>query len=276
MTARQLTLVPLLLCLALPLEAIAEERLYWVEAIVFARDGDSYEEVWPDNLALRYPENARRLAEPDAEQEVAPDATGTDGAIPTNAMTPPLWQPVKANEQKLRDAASIVARQQGTRVLFHERWLQPAQYHGRPAPIAIEGGSRYGSYHELTGYLTLRAGRFLHFQPDVWLASFVRADGPEATPEDALHLPEPPPRHRDERVSTRSLLEAEGGEREVPVQPEQPEAGPGYYPAQVIALQQSRRVRFAELHYFDHPRLGVIVQVTEYKPEQAEETAQVE
>ncbi|MGB5299133.1 MAG: CsiV family protein, partial [Thiogranum sp.] len=34
-----------------------------------------------------------------------------------------------------------------------------------------------------------------------------------------------------------------------------------------IRLRQQRRMRSKELHYFDHPRFGVIALITPYQPE---------
>lgn len=253
----------LIACLLLPLTAAAEEgRLYAVELIVFSRDSGNFEEIWPDQLALRYPDRARRLAQP-----------GPDGADPATSR-PPLWTSLGSGELRLRDTARALERQADTRVLFHDRWVQPAQWQGRPAPIVVTGGREVGGHYELEGYVTLRVSRFLHLQTHLWLSEFTGADATPAIIEEEtpFRLPELPPRHAPTAaVSTRTLLEGENGEIEpaaAPLESAPFEAQP-VIPQQVIPLQQQRRVRFGELHYIDHPRLGALVQVTEFKPEPA-------
>lgn len=43
-----------------------------------------------------------------------------------------------------------------------------------------------------------------------------------------------------------------------------------YVRTQIVTLKQKRRMRSGELHYIDHPKLGVIVKVVPYEREQAE------
>lgn len=254
-----LLLLPLLLLITPSLAQAQEEgRLYAVELIVFSRDGGGFEEIWPDQVALRYPDRARRLAL--REGASAADAAGQDTATP-------LWTSLPSSELQLRNTAAAIDRQSGMRVLVHERWVQPAQWQGRPAPVAITGGRAVGGGHfELEGYVTLRVSRFLHFQTHLWLSEFTGTATPAAVDgAPPFRLPELPPRH---------------GEHVAPPAPSNPVAtwsGDGFdgtpvaaaappAPSQVLTLQQQRRIRFGEQHYFDHPRFGVLVQVTDHRP----------
>ena len=42
-----------------------------------------------------------------------------------------------------------------------------------------------------------------------------------------------------------------------------------YLPRQIILLQQSRDMRSSEIHYIDHPVVGIIIQVTPYSAQPA-------
>ncbi|MEX1056757.1 MAG: CsiV family protein, partial [Natronospirillum sp.] len=44
--------------------------------------------------------------------------------------------------------------------------------------------------------------------------------------------------------------------------------GPRYVPVESALFKENRRMRSNELHYIDHPRLGLIIQFTPYMPVQ--------
>lgn len=270
--------------------AAASERLYAVELIVFSREAASFEEVWPDDVALHYPPHARPLAPEGFDQMLAESAEAgvesetpaaelnESAAEPAAAATPPLLQSLGRDTYALSGVANALARRSEYRMLLHERWVQPAQVDGRAVPIAVRGGERYGEHHELEGFVRLQVGRLLHFQANLWLSDFTgtaAVSTPDEEEEFAVsrrpqpagiflptppELPEPP-----SAISMQSLLFEEAPESELETWTPAP-AEP-LLPRQVIVLEQRRRVKFGELHYLDHPQFGAIVQVTAIDPE---------
>lgn len=289
--------VPLLLAALLLTangRALASERLYAVELIVFSRDAASFEEVWPDDVALHYPPHARPLAPQgsaaagSASEPAPPTSTVAESAPsgPSDAgapATPPLLQSLERGTYALSGVAGTLSRRSDYRVLLHERWVQPAQVDGRAVPVAVGGGRLYGAHHELEGFVRLQVGRLLHVQANLWLSEFDSiasgpAESPASTfddrilrqstttqPAGGIFLPRAPT--LPEPVSTETLLDDEPATQEsMASETWAPVAAEPLLPQQVIVVDERRRVKFGELHYFDHPRLGAIVQVTAIDP----------
>ena len=142
------------------------------------------------------------------------------------------WQPAE-NFQLSRTANRIERRGLG-RILFHGRWLQAVPEREAPDPILVRGGERLSAplaSHELIGTVGITLGRYLHFKADL----FFHAPGLGLTPTAALMT--------------------SSGEGEL-LSVADPEDQPGY-----MHLSESRRMRSEELHYLDHPKLGVVVRV---------------
>lgn len=137
------------------------------------------------------------------------------------------WLPA-AQMLMLRDARLIDGRG-GNRVLLHGRWLQPVPARDRPEPIFIQTGSRLSVRYQLEGAIAITLGRFLHFQAQL----SYREPGMGQRP---VYLPA-----RANGVTEIAAL---------------PDPVPG-----AMVLDQSRRMRSNEIHYLDHPKLGVIVRI---------------
>jgi hypothetical protein len=131
--------------------------------------------------------------------------------------------------------ANRLTRVGGVHVLLHGRWLQPVPARQMPQPLLLQVGPRYGETYALEGTLDVTLGRFLHFnanliyrEPLIGAAPLDRAQPP---PGNGAALSRPAPALDDL---------AAGG---------------------FMQLQESRRVRSGELHYLDHPKLGVLVRI---------------
>ncbi len=128
-----------------------------------------------------------------------------------------------------REAARIERRGFG-RILFHGRWLQAVPPRDAPEPILITGGETLaGAVPELVGSVSITLGRFLHFQAELFF------HGPALGAEPAA-----------------ALMGADGSVRL---------SAPEFPGRRYMVLSESRRMRSSELHYLDHPKLGVVVRV---------------
>lgn len=131
---------------------------------------------------------------------------------------------------------SRLARSEGYRPLLHLAWRQPSLAKRRARPVRVRGagapepasggGQRPLPQPAVDGTVLLYASRFLHLEADLL---YYRGRSEGASPGAA-----PAP--------------GEDG------------AGDGF-PA-VFRLTQKRRMRLDELHYLDHPLIGVLVRVT--------------
>ena len=137
----------------------------------------------------------------------------------------------------LRTAATRMRRSGDYAVMHHGRWLQAVPPRDDAAPLLIQIGAQMpDAGFELEGSVSVTLGRFLHFAAQVWLRQ---------APPDRLAAPN---LAGDEPI---------GRSDSAPVGAE----GPKMAPAGYVLLSESRRMRPGELHYLDHPWLGILVRI---------------
>jgi hypothetical protein len=171
------------------------------------------------------PEIEPRLA-PDAQLDFLASMADYERTLIENSQR---WQ--TPEQFQLSRYAARIERRGGGRILFHGRWLQAVPPREQPDPILITGGEAleppYPS-HELIGTVGVTIGRYLHFRADLYF------QGP------ALGL-----------VPVGAAL-MDGQAKLIATEP---------LPDGYMALAQSRRMRSGELHYLDHPKLGLVVRI---------------
>ena len=102
------------------------------------------------------------------------------------------------------------------------------------APLLIQLGAPDATF-ELEGSVSVTLGRFLHFATEVWLQKT-----PPETPSAAASEGE-------------TASETESGLADTD--------GSFLDAARYVLLSESRRMRPGELHYLDHPWLGILVRI---------------
>ncbi|MEQ9005302.1 MAG: CsiV family protein [Pseudomonadales bacterium] len=147
------------------------------------------------------------------------------------------WLP--ADTLTLGAHAARRARRGGYQVLLHGRWLQPVPPREAPVAMLVQTGPRYGDAYALEGSIGVTLGRFLHFraelayrEPLMGRAPIDQALAPATDGSDAA-------RAEPLRALTPGELVPDG----------------------YLLLQESRRMRSGELHYLDHPKLGILVRI---------------
>ena len=134
----------------------------------------------------------------------------------------------------LRTAAIRMRRSGDYEVMHHGKWLQPVPPRDSAAPLLIQLGAPDTTF-ELEGSVSVTLGRFLHFATQVWLQTA-------------------PPETQSAPVSEgETASEAESGSADT--------GGPSIDAAGYVPLSESRRMRPGELHYLDHPWLGILVRI---------------
>ena len=135
--------------------------------------------------------------------------------------------------RQLNGPARSIRRSSLYELLLHQSWRQPIGQ--TPIPILIQGGEQYGDQFELEGTLSIRRQRYLHVDADLRLMQFSL-----------------------ERF-------ARPAEQEAPLKSKYPDLyeaaqrGREHSPTAQFNLNESRRLRSGELHYLDHPALGVLL-----------------
>jgi hypothetical protein len=257
-----------------------------VEVIIFANKHklDADTETWPDSVQTAGYNTIYDLALP--------------GFKPLKAKLPPVnpqaakrgLQPVAMNTgdihaygayvllrndfMQLNSMAKRLNSSSQYDVVLHIAWRQPTYdedqakpvfvYNGMldpdpaPKPIAkhgdpqsydyyVDGTSVGPQYYWLSGTLKLSVSRYLHFETDLHMKL-------RTTRQEVIEQSPPP----EESGGFGSFF---GMAREpTPITIERPVL-------QDYRFFESRRMRSKEIHYFDHPLMGVIVKVTPYEPE---------
>ena len=215
--------------------------------------------------ALRHIEGLRWTA-PEDDAAPLPTATAAETApAPRPAprlrprwtildAPPPLAIPmslafhrVPEGERFLGTEARRIRRSAGREVLAHLAWRQPFEAQAPARPVLVLGGEGAAGTPELVGTVGVALRRYLHAEVDLYRAEPLPVDAaPErALPgsEDASPFPEP---------ALVGGLDAEA----------EPPPGTGW-----VHVRQNRRMRSGELHYLDHPRLGVLLRIEPWEPE---------
>jgi hypothetical protein len=178
------------------------------------------------------------------------------------------------------------------RVLFHESWRQQIKGNSDAQSIIILGGDQFENHRELEGSIRLSLSRYLHINTQLWFTEFESNYGQES--EHWPALPEIPDSYL---VAEETVLDGieqatnvsdNGISFELSDQPEDLYAGfqfdndfssdisdvekeSAYLVRKIITLRQQRRMRSGELHYIDHPRLGILLKIEPYSPPILEE-----
>lgn len=201
------------------------ERWYQVEMIVFSRN---------DSGA--------------AQQETWPKNIKL--SYPTNFVTlksadvndPAGFTTLKPNDRQLNAQAATIAKSGSYTLLFHQAWRQ--MIYAKKTSILISGGKTFNGHQELEGSIDLSVAQFLKFQTNLWLTQFVSTQAASLLGNEVEGWPALP-----------AIPNAE------PTISDQPA---DFVTKRIIKVNQQRSMRSVEVHYIDHPLLGIIIKIVPY------------
>jgi hypothetical protein len=150
----------------------------------------------------------------------------------------PDFFPFGGDDYRLNPVYKRIERLDAYEPILHAGWIQPVKNTDEAQPFMVSAG--LDTPVGITGSVTLYKERYLHLAMNLALVS-----PPDERAADPLN-PEPP-----ERVFGAGMF----------VEPT-PAVAPD---KEIHRLQESRRIRLATTHYFDHPLFGVIATVHEIK-----------
>ncbi len=226
------------------------------------------------------------LATPPAGEEPPPGDPQV--AVDPNAPAfeePPLYPtPFVALPPSSREFYGKAAYMQRTgeyRTLFHETWIQPVLEEERAIPLILDRSGDDQAWPRLQGSIKLHLSRYLHIEANLWLNTrgdylpeHWRMPPPPLGPVSVI-VEEPEPEQQVLEEEEPVLLEEEEAaelEEEEQAEPE----GPVYPWRHAVLLHQKRKMRSNEVHYIDHPLLGVVVKLTPLDEEQLQLLAEAE
>lgn len=119
----------------------------------------------------------------------------------------------------------------GYRILYHQAWRQPVLERSDSQPVYIRGGEFLGSQHEMEGTLNISVATYLAVEADLRLS--VQGGGQNV---------------QDDGYSVRRRSSS-----------------------RTVAMQEKRgRIKSTEVHYFDHPRIALLIRIDRYEAPVAE------
>ncbi len=150
---------------------------------------------------------------------------------------PDGFSAVPNGERLLNPQAATLSRSGSYTLLYHQAWRQ--MIYGRKTNILITGGKSFGGHQELEGSIALSVGQYLKIQTNLWLTQFA----PPGTPVTEAWPALPP----------------------VPNTLSENDSNQNYVIKRVVKVNQERSMRSNEVHYLDHPLLGVIIKIVPYE-----------
>lgn len=254
------SLIVALLGLAQPVFA---ESWFQVEVVVFEytrpmTDG----EAWYGNPGLPRHEHSIGLVEGIRPGQVQENIEETEPDEATTADVRVPYQVLGAERRNLEGVYRVLKLSSDYRPLFHTSWQQP----GRSAEQA----------------------RYVHFsgvRDEDKAVAIADTDDPEGQGDIEAAKPGQIQSHESPEIAFDAMLRLRSSRflhldvdaAYFPTDPTVLLAGAdarddlvAYQFADYVRLQESRRIRLKELHYFDHPLFGIIVQVTRIEKEDEE------
>ena len=152
----------------------------------------------------------------------------------------------------LADKAAKINRRKDMQVIWHQAWIEPVQSEDKAIKHPIDVSLKDKLDIQLRGTIQLHVSRYLHINTDLDIQHYELAEPNELA---ALSLPASSNEKSDYRAD---LL----GDSEVSL------SEPQLAPIRSAKIQQSRRMRSKELHYVDHPMLGLVVKVIPIETEE--------
>ena len=237
----------------------------------------------------------------------APTDSAPAGIEPAAAKPLTLPRPfvlLPGEYQELRGKAALMQRGGRYTVLFHETWVQPVPPEERSLPIVLDRSGDTQEWSRLQGTINLYLSRYLHVETNLWLNTAGeylpgtwQMPAPPLGPPSLIIEEQAPvdigaaigeltesALPGAEVTMTTALPMQETGESLLALDPNEPDKGlegeeliqveaPVYPYRHAVLLEQTRRMRSNEIHYIDHPLLGVVIKFTPITAEELDAIA---
>ncbi|WP_041523463.1 CsiV family protein [Gilvimarinus agarilyticus] len=258
------------------------EGWYQIEMIVYSRPPQNSVEQWPKNIELNYPLNWQQLYDPDAPATQIGNAAAPEDAAVDLDRTP--FYKLPRDARNLNSVSDRLNAQPGFNVLFHEAWRQIVVGEDRAPSVLVYGGESYGEHNELEGSVNINVSRYLHIKTNLWVSQFQTNAGqsrnqwPLLPQQPQKRIAQQAQSEQDDNFfgrSSGSFSESGTGTNSLVFNDTNLNSALGdffaapYVTREIITMAQTRRMRSDELHFLDHPRMGVLIKVLPYTPPQA-------
>jgi len=250
-----------------------------VEVIIFAQSDMHGVEKSPVEPVLSYPSRLRILAAAEQLRPVLSADASQDERLAAlmvpdrflsrdTARTPAAFVPLPSEMRQLNGDAAALQRNSAYRILFHDAWQQPIDSASQTDWVFVRGGNVTGEHSELEGALRFSHARFYHVDTNLWLSRFeatltnLEEETRGTLPNASTILPAVPATPKSPQLRQIEALSAPTSFNDTAqeVFGTTPRLIPAV--AQIDVLKSSQQVQHNQLHYIDHPRMGVLVLIT--------------
>lgn len=270
---------------------------YRVEVLVFTQSDLFGAEAGPQAPELAYPSPLRQLDQDSLSSQPLPANTSLNERLAAlmvasklldhdTARAPAPFSPLPSEARRLNPDAYTLDNNGAFRVLFHQAWLQPLASRRHASWVMVNGGAQRGGHDEVEGAIRVYQSRFIHVETDLWLNHFesarLVAEGednstgsspapefrgtrsPATTDSTDVILPERPATPQSPYIAQLEAMDVAMDDGGAPSPEAHPplSAAPKLAVARVDVLKHNDQITRNQLHYLDHPRMGVLVLVS--------------
>lgn len=247
----------LIACTSLYAQTALASKWYKLEMIVVAYTNmaDIDKEHWPAMLENQptYPLKQRiSWIYPYNSQATNRSVIRRFGVPSKNHSTASLIS--KIRKHSLAEYAKKINENKDMQVIYHRSWLEPIQSQKKASAHKLRIASKEQLGIEINGEFKLYRHRFLHIDTDFHIQHYAKK-ALEKQPEQTLN------QENTSMEKTPSLAQTQtptttNTPYSTLKQQEQPEI---LVPIRAAQIKLTRRMRSNELHYLDHPMLGMII-----------------
>lgn len=221
---------------------LPEGPWYQVEVYIFRQFSGKTNEFWPPKEPVNF---------------AADFGLMTVDPVPMEAGDV-AFQQVTMKDIESYDVGQLLVESQSYEMLYKAAWRQPFVGRNDAPTVFISGGNQQTSNRrELEGTLRLHKGRYLHVDAHLVLGKYEE------------HFKEiianPTPAAQNSALNANNTLSAQGGGFD---NSDTLIAAPEVIALEMFELKESRRMRSGELHYLDHPKFGMLIQINRIKENQ--------
>jgi hypothetical protein len=212
---------------------------YQVELYIFRQQASGTNELWPLKTPLDF--------------TGVPNLMTVDTVPMTEILpgdNPVAFQQVPMNAIETYDLGQRLIESRSYEMLYKASWRQPFVSQQEAPTVYISGGdTQAADQRELEGTLRFHKGRYLHVDAHLTLGKY-EANFQEIRPAEP------------DALSAAGITTNEYASNDTPL------ITPNVVALEMFELKESRRMRSGELHYLDHPKFGMLIQINRIKEDQ--------
>jgi hypothetical protein len=264
--------------------AINHQGWYQVEMIIFSRKNPALQEHFPNNIPLHYPARWQTLKDPNpvvpaitentSELNTAVSAS-SPAEVTVDFNTQAFYQ-LPADMRQLNFQADKFSRSIDYQLLFHQAWRQPVSNKNQADWILIHNSNSIEPAPKLAGAIRLSVATYFRLDTNLWFAEFEPKfeeienpwpelpDNPEIRTQDIpLGIESPAGMQNDAGMQTTETQNDFSNAVSDSIDQTTAET---WQTKRIVLIKEKRDMRSNEVHYIDHPILGIIIKVTPFKP----------